>query len=406
MEGVIDMGKKETGDAGGQRFETRAIHDGEDPEEERGAVIPPIYLSSTYELLEIGKAREYDYSRSGNPTRTMLESKIASLEGAEHGLAFASGMAAINAVLAGLKAGDHVVSEANVYGGTHRLLTRIYPRFNVDLTWVDATDLKAVEEAFERNTKLLWIETPSNPLMKVIDIKGCARIAHENDALLVVDNTFCSPFIQRPLEHGADVVVHSTTKYIGGHSDLVGGIVIMDDDKVHDEMAFYQNAAGAVPSPFDCWLAARSVKTLSLRMREHCRNAMTIAQALEKDPRVRSVNYPGLGSHPQHALAKRQMDDFGGIMSFELEGDMEETKRFVSELRLFRLAVSLGAVESLVAHACTMTHASLTPAEREVCGVSDSLVRFSVGIEHPSDLLDDIMNALTLALGSPEREDE
>jgi len=384
------------------RFETRAVHEGEDPAENQGAVIPPIFMSSTYELLEIGKDRGYDYSRSGNPTRTMLEKKIAALEGGRYGLAFASGMAAINAVLVLLKSRDHVLAEENVYGGTHRLLTHLYPKYDIDITWVDATDLKKVEAGLKRNINMLWVETPTNPLLKIIDIEACARMAHEHDALLVVDNTFSSPYLQRPLELGADIVVHSTTKYIGGHSDFVGGIVVTDDDDLNQRMAYFQNAAGAVPSPFDCWLAARSIKTLSLRMREHCRNARVVAEHLSRDPRVKKVYYPGLDPHDGHELAKRQMEDFGGIISFELNGDMEETKRFISELRLFRLAVSLGAVESLVAHPATMTHDSLSEEERQRSGISMNLVRISVGIEHVSDLIEDIENAMLHALGNRE----
>jgi cystathionine gamma-synthase/cystathionine gamma-lyase len=389
----------------GQRFETRAIHEGEDPAENHGAVIPPIYMSSTYEHIEIGKMGEYDYSRTGSPTRDMLEQKVASLESGSHGLAFASGMAAINAVLVLMDSGDHIVAEENVYGGTHRLLTKLYPKYNVDITWVDATDLKKMEEVFTPKTKMLLIETPTNPLLKVVDIQACAKIAHERGALLVVDSTFASPYLQRPLELGADIVVHSTTKYIGGHSDFVGGIVVTGNEQLAGRLAYFQNACGAVPSPFDCWLAARSVKTLALRMREHCRNARLIAEHLDKDPRVRTVHYPGLKSHPGHELAKRQMFDFGGIISFELKADFEETKRFVSELRLFSLAVSLGAVESLVAHPVTMTHTTLSPEERDRTGIHHNLVRISVGIEHPGDLIADIDNALLHAMGKPEEGD-
>jgi cystathionine gamma-lyase len=387
---------------GDQRFETRAIHVGEEPEENKGAVIPPIYMSSTYELAGIGRSEGYDYSRTGNPTRDMLEGKIASLEGGKYGLAFGSGMAAVNAVLVLLKTGDNVVSEQNVYGGTHRLMTKLYSKYKVDITWVDATDLEAVNKAFERETRLLWIETPTNPMLKIIDIKACAKIAHKNDALVVVDNTFSSPYLQRPLEFGADIVVHSTTKYIGGHSDFVGGIVVTNNEEAREEMAFFQNAIGAVPSPFDCWLAARSVKTLSLRMREHCTNAMLIAKHLERDPRIKNVYYPGLKTHPGHQTAKKQMADFGGIITFELDADIEETNRFICELGLFKMAVSLGAVESLVAHPATMTHASLTQEERETTGITDNLVRISVGIEHPTDLINDIDNALMHALGKKE----
>jgi cystathionine beta-lyase/cystathionine gamma-synthase len=380
-------------------FETRAVHAGEEPEDQYRAVIPPIYTTSTYRLEEVGKSHGYDYSRTGNPTRTMLEKKLASLECAKYGLAFASGMAAVNAVLALLDSGDHVLCEENVYGGTHRLLSNIYPKFKIGLTWVDATDLENVKKGFKENTKLLWIETPTNPLLKILDIEALAKLAHERHALLVVDNTFASPFLQRPVEKGCDIVVHSTTKYIGGHSDFIGGAVVTNKDQVYLDLAYYQNAAGAVPSPNDCFLASRSLKTLALRMRQHCFNAKRIAEFLDGDRRIRKVYYPGLPTHPGYELAKRQMNDFGGIISFELDGDIEATKAIVSSLHYFALASSLGAVESLVAHPVTMTHTSLSLAERERIGIKDNLVRISVGVEDVADLIEDLDRALTKVLG-------
>jgi cystathionine beta-lyase/cystathionine gamma-synthase len=380
-------------------FETRAVHAGEEPEDQFRAVIPPIYHTSTYRLEEVGKSHGYDYSRTGNPTRTMLERKLASLECAKYGLAFASGMAAVNAVLALLDSGDQVLCEENVYGGTHRLLSNIYPKFKVSLSWVDATDLEKVRRGFRENTKLLWIETPTNPLLKILDIEALARLAHEHNALLVVDNTFASPFLQRPVERGCDIVVHSTTKYIGGHSDFIGGAVVTNKDQVYLDMAYYQNAAGAVPSPSDCYLAARSLKTLALRMRQHCFNAKRIAEFLNGDTRIRKVYYPGLPGHSGYELAKSQMSDFGGMISFELDGDIEATKAFVTSLKYFALASSLGAVESLVAHPVTMTHTSLSLAERERIGIRDNLVRISVGVEDVTDLIEDLDLALTKVLG-------
>jgi cystathionine beta-lyase/cystathionine gamma-synthase len=395
----IESSSKDEPERKSPGFETMAIHAGESEPEHYRAVVPPIYHTSTYKLEEVGKFHGYDYSRSGNPTRSMLERKLACLEGAKYGLAFASGMAAVNAVIALLESGAHVISEENVYGGTHRLLSKVYPKYKVDLTWVDATDPSKVEKAFKKETKILWIETPTNPLLKILDIEALSKIAHAHNVLFVVDNTFSSPYLQRPIAHGADIVVHSTTKYIGGHSDLIGGAVVTSNDQAYLDMAYYQNAAGAVPSPNDCYLAARSLKTLALRMRQHCFNAKKIAEFLDGDSRIKKVYYPGLPDHPGHELAKKQMDDFGGIISFELNGDHETTKAFVSELHYFALAVSLGAVESLIAHPGSMTHASLSMGEKQKIGIKDNLVRISVGIEEVTDLIEDLDIALNKTIG-------
>ncbi|WP_255149488.1 cystathionine gamma-synthase [Halorarius halobius] len=379
------------------RFETRAIHAGQDPDEETGALMTPIYANSTYEQDAPGRDRGYEYSRTGNPTRSDLEANLAALEGGEFGRAFSSGMGSINTVLNLLSAGDHVVTGDDVYGGTHRIFTQVYEEYDLEFSFVDTTDPAAVREAMRPETELLWVETPTNPLMRVVDVAAMADIAHENDALCAVDNTFATPYLQRPLEHGADVVSHSLTKYLGGHSDVVGGALITDDAELDERIGFYQNSVGATPSPFDCFLVLRGTKTLPVRMDRHCENARHLAAWLQGQPCVDRVYYPGLESHPSHDLAARQMDDFGGMLSVELDATLEEASTVVSETEVFTLAESLGGVESLIEQPAAMTHAAIPPEEREEIGLSDGLIRISVGIEHADDLENDLRQAFAAA---------
>jgi len=376
------------------RFSTAAIHVGQEPDTATGATIVPIYQTSTFTQSMPGEHLGYEYSRSGNPTRAALEKVLAALEGGDHGLAFASGLAAETAVLSLLRPGDHIVAAEDLYGGTIRLLRRIFEPLGISSTFVDAGSLDAVEAAMSPNTRMLWVETPSNPLLNITDIRGTAALAHESGALLVVDNTFATPYLQRPLEFGADIVVHSTTKYAGGHSDVVGGAIVTSDETLAEKIAFYQNAAGAIPGPFDSWLILRGLKTLALRMRMHSSNAAAIAERLSGDPAVDSVYYPGLISHPAHDLAATQMDAFGGMVSVRLAGGGPAARAFLSELKLFSLAESLGGVESLASLPAAMTHASVPEEERARRGIDDALIRLSVGIEDLPDLLDDIGHAL------------
>ncbi|BAZ48914.1 cystathionine gamma-lyase [Nostoc sp. NIES-4103] len=375
-------------------FETRAIHEGQQSDPQTGAVIVPIYLTSTYEQQAIGQHKGYEYSRTGNPTRNALEEALASIENAKYGLAFASGLAATTTVLSLLKSGAHIVAGDDLYGGTYRLLERVVKNWGVTTTYVDIDNLADFETAIQPNTKLIWIETPTNPLLKIVEIPVLANIARKNNIVLVVDNTFASPYFQKPLDLGADIVVHSTTKYLGGHSDIIGGAVVTSNEQLYTELKFYQNAIGAVPSPFDSWLVLRGIKTLAVRMREHEKNALFLAQFLEKHPKVERIYYPGLASHEQHQLAKEQMSGFGGMISLELKGGLAEVERFVSKLKLFLLAESLGGVESLLCYPAKMTHGSIPEAERIKRGIKDNLIRLSVGIEHPLDLQADLENAL------------
>ncbi len=379
------------------RFSTAAIHVGQEPDATTGATIVPIYQTSTFTQSMPGEHLGYEYSRSGNPTRTALEKVLASLEGGKHGLAFASGLAAETAVLSLLRPGDHIVAAEDLYGGTIRLLRRVFEPLGISSTFVDAGSLDSLRAAISPSTRMLWVETPSNPLLNITDICEAAAIAHEAGAPLVVDNTFATPYLQRPLEFGADIVVHSTTKYAGGHSDVVGGAVVTSDDDLAEKIAFYQNAAGAVPGPFDCWLVLRGLKTLSLRMRTHSSNAAAIAERLGADPAVESVYYPGLATHPGHDLAARQMDSFGGMVSVRLAGGGSAARAFLGEMKLFSLAESLGGVESLASLPAAMTHASVPEEERTRRGIDDALVRLSVGIEDIEDLLVDIDQALEAA---------
>lgn len=375
------------------RFSTRAIHAGQAADTATGATIVPIYQTSTFTQTSPGVHLGYEYSRSGNPTRTALEVALASLEGAAHGLAFASGLAAETAVLSLLRPGDHVVAAEDLYGGTIRLLTRVFEPMGITTTFVDSTAPGAMRNAVTPSTRMLWVETPSNPLLAITDIQAAAAVAHGAGALLVVDNTFATPYLQRPLEFGADIVVHSTTKYIGGHSDVVGGAVLLSDSGLRDSIAFYQNAAGGVPGPFDSWLVLRGLKTLAVRMRAHCENAGAVAAFLDGAPGVERVYYPGLASHPGHELAGRQMSGFGGMVSIRLTGGRETAHAFLRSLELFSLAESLGGIESLASYPADMTHASVSPEERERRGIN-GLVRLSVGIEDREDLLTDLAGAL------------
>jgi len=376
------------------KFSTRAIHVGQEPDPATGATIVPIYQTSTYTQEEVGRHKGFEYSRTGNPTRAAYEKCLASLEDAKFGLAFASGLAATSALLSMLRPGDHVVANDDLYGGTYRLFERVYRPMNIAFTYVDGRDTAAFKSAMRKETKLVWIETPTNPLLMLVDVAGVAEIARGGGARLAVDNTFASPFLQQPLNLGAHAVIHSTTKYIGGHSDVVGGALVTSDDEVHKQVAFYQNAAGGVPGPMDCWLAMRGVKTLALRMKRHSENALAVAQFLAKHKRVKKVNFPGLTSHPQHELAKRQMKDFGGMVSFDIGAGEAQVNEFVKRLQLFSYAESLGGVESLCCYPVKMTHASFPKEERDKRGVTDGLLRLSVGIEDVDDLIADLEQAL------------
>jgi cystathionine beta-lyase/cystathionine gamma-synthase len=372
---------------------TRAVHAGQEPEPLAGAVTMPIYQTSTYVQEAIGRHRGYDYARTVNPTRQALERNVAALEGGRHGFAFGSGMGAIHAVLTLLSAGDHVVCGENVYGGTHRLMDKVMSRQGLSFSFVDARDAAAVAAAVTSATRLLFAETPTNPLMRLADLAALAELARDRGLLYAVDNTFATPVFQRPLEFGAHLVVHSTTKYLNGHSDMVGGLVVTSQDELAERLQFIQKSVGAVPGPFDCWLALRGLKTLPLRMRQHDQNGRRIAEWLAQDSRVQTVHYPGLPAHPQHDLACRQMSGFGGMLAIEM-GSFDAAQRLVSRTRLFALAESLGGVESLIGHPASMTHAAVPPAMREAMGLSDGLVRLSVGIEDAADLIADLDQAL------------
>jgi cystathionine beta-lyase/cystathionine gamma-synthase len=378
-------------------FSTRAIHAGQDADPTTGATIVPVYQTSTYTQHGVGDNQGYDYSRTVNPTRTALETQLAALEEARFGSAFASGMAATSAVLNILSAGDHVVVGDDLYGGTYRLFTKVLARYGLTFTFVDMIDTEAVKTAIRPNTKLFWIETPTNPLLKLVDIAALCALRPPG-AVVVVDNTFASPYFQSPLALGADVVVHSTTKYIGGHSDVVGGAALTNDPTLYDTIKFHQNAVGGVPGPMDAWLTMRGAKTLAIRMREHESNAQRVAAFLESRDDVARVHYPGLASHPQHALAKRQMRGFGGMLSFTLRGPDARARELVKHTKLFSLAESLGGVESLISIPASMTHGSIPAAERAQRGITDGLVRLSVGIEGVNDLIADLTQALDVTL--------
>jgi len=372
------------------RFETRAIHAGQSPDPTTGAVMTPVYLTSTYVQDGPGNHKGYEYSRTQNPTRHALQDCLASLEGAAHGLAFASGLAATDAVLHLLSAGDHVLCSDDVYGGTFRIFDKVFRRLGLTFSYADFTDLRAVEQALRPETRLVWMESPTNPMLKIVDLAAVAALARARGARTVVDNTFATPYFQRPLEHGIDVVAHSTTKYLNGHSDVVGGALMTSDAELHQQLKFLQNAVGAIPSPMDSFLVLRGVKTLHVRMERHAENAMKLARWLEGHPQVEQVTYPGLESHPQHALAKRQMKGFGGMLTFVLRGGLEAARAFLQAVQVFACAESLGGVESLIEHPAIMTHASVPRETREQLGIRDGFIRVSCGIEHADDLIADL----------------
>ncbi|MCW2961593.1 MAG: Cystathionine gamma-synthase, partial [Thermoleophilia bacterium] len=372
----------------GQEFGTRAIHAGQEPDPTTGAVIAPVYLNSTYVQHGVGEYAGYDYSRTDNPTRRALEIQLAALDGGDHGIAFASGMAATSTVLQTLEPGDHVVCVNDAYGGTYRLFTKVLERHaNIDFTFVAMRDIDTLADAFTDRTKLVWVETPTNPLLNVVNIAAVAKIAHDRRALLAVDNTFATAYLQQPLALGADIVTYSMTKYLGGHSDVVGGALVVNDDKLADELRFLQNAIGAIPGPLDCWLVTRGLKTLHVRMDRHCENALAVARMLEERDDVERVLYPGLESHPDHEIVQRQMRAGGGMISFSPAGGQERARALCAATKLFTLAESLGGVESLIELPGLMTHQSVAGSPLEV---PDELVRLSVGIEHVDDLLRDL----------------
>ena len=374
-------------------FSTDAIHAGQKPDGVTGAVITPIYQTSTYAQIELGKHKGYEYGRTHNLTRASMENNVATLEKGKYGIAFSSGLAATNALTSLLKAGDHVIVTSNVYGGTYRLFELIMKDFGLEFSWVDTSDTTNIKKAIKKNTKMVFVETPTNPMLILTDLTEVAEISRANDLISVVDNTFASPYFQNPLSFGIDIVLHSQTKYINGHSDVIGGILVTSNEKLHERLRYIQNAAGAVPSPFDCWLILRSTKTLAVRMEKHNSNALKIAEHLEKASYVKKVFYPGLKSHPQHELAKKQMSGFSGMIAIDF-GNMEVVKKFLKNIKVFTLAESLGGVESLVNHPASMTHASVPKEEREKYGFTDTLVRLSVGIEDVEDLIEDIEQAI------------
>ncbi len=374
-------------------FSTDAIHAGQKPDPVTGAVITPIYQTSTYAQEELGKNKGYEYGRTHNLTRQTLEANIAALEKGKYGIAFGSGLAATHALMSLVKSGDHVVISNNVYGGTYRLFELVMKDYGLTFSWVNTSDLKNIEFAIKPNTKLVYLETPTNPMLNLTDLAGAAEICRKYNLISIVDNTFMSPYFQNPLTLGCDIVLHSTTKYINGHSDVIGGIIVTSDDKIHDRIRYIQNAAGGVPSPFDCWLILRSTKTLAVRMERHNKNAIELANFLVESKIAKKVYYPGLPDHPQHELAKKQMRGFGGMISVDF-GDVEKAKKILKNVKIFTLGESLGGVESLISHPASMTHASVPKEEREKMGLTDSLVRLSVGIEDIEDLIDDIKEAL------------
>src|SRR5712692_675691 len=376
------------------KFSTKAIHAGQKPDPSTGAIMTPIFQTSTYAQAGLGEHKGFEYSRSHNPTRTALEGCLAALEEGQYALAFASGMAAESAILSLLSAGDHIVSCDDLYGGSYRIFEQVMRRYKIETSYVGAGDIAAYEQAIRPNTKLIWLETPTNPLLRLIDIQAVAEIAHRHNVLVVVDNTFASPYLQQPLKLGADIVIHSTTKYINGHSDVIGGALVLNDATVYESLKFYENAAGGVPSPFDCWLTLRGIKTLAVRMRQHEENARMVARFLAEHPRVEKVYYPGLPSHPDHQLAKRQMNGSGGMVSFQFKGVYADVDKVVRRFKVFALAESLGGVESLVCHPVSMIHGSIPKDIRESRGLTDTLLRLSVGIEDVEDLLTDLQQAL------------
>ncbi|MCX6174182.1 MAG: cystathionine gamma-synthase [Ignavibacteriales bacterium] len=374
-------------------FSTDAIHAGQIPDPTTGAITTPIYQTSTYAQDALGVNKGYEYGRTHNLTRQALEKNIATLEKGKYGIAFASGLSSVQAILGLVKSGDHLVVSNNVYGGTYRLMELIFKNYGLDFSWVDTSDTKNIESAIKKNTKIVYIETPTNPMLNLTDIQAVAKICKAQNLICVVDNTFMTPYFQKPLELGADVVLHSTTKYLNGHCDVVGGMLITNDEKIHERLRYLQNAVGAVPSPFDCWLTLRATKTLAVRMKQHNENAIQIAEYLSTKSYAKKVIYPGLKSHPQHELAKKQMSGFGGMISVDF-GSLDNVKKVISKLKVITLAESLGGVESLLCHPASMTHASVPKEERDKLGITDGLLRFSVGIEDVEDLITDIEQAL------------
>ena len=385
--GFINLGDK-------MKFDTKAVRAGIKPDPTTGAIVPPIYQTATYVLEEVGKDKGFDYTRASNPTRSILEENLASLEGGKHGICFSSGMSAVDAVLKMLKSGDHVVCSDDVYGGVSRLFNDLLVNYNLEFTYVNSSNVQEVGSAVKENTKLIWIETPTNPLLKVTDLEAVGAIAKSKNILYGVDATFSTPALLRPLEFGADIVMHSTTKYISGHNQIIGGAIITSNDDIAEKMKFIQKTIGAVPSPFDCWLTLLGIKTLSLRMKRHCENAQEVAEFLESHPSVERVSYPGLPSHPGFSIASKQMDGFSGMISMELKGGIPAGKKLMNNLKLCALAESLGAVETMITHPATMTHADVPEKERHARGLTDGLVRLSVGIEDVNDIIDDLAQAL------------
>lgn len=376
------------------KFETKAIHAGQTPDPTTGAIMPPIYQTSTYVQEEPAKHKGYEYSRSKNPTRDKLQDNLAALENGKYALALASGCAGITTIAHLFKQGDHIICCDDVYGGTYRLFTKVLNNNGLDVTFIDLTESNNFKKALKKNTKAVWIETPTNPLLKLIDIEKISTQAKKEKILTIVDNTFMSPYFQNPLDLGADMVLHSTTKYLNGHSDVVGGAIILNDKTIYEKLFYLENALGTCPGPMDSWLVLRGIKTLALRMKAHESNAIQIAEFLEKHPSIEKVIYPGLKSHPQHALAKKQMRGFGGMISFVVKGGLAAAKNLLKKTHIFALAESLGGVESLIEHPATMTHASVDKGDREKLGISDGLIRASVGIEHIDDLIADLKQAL------------
>ena len=375
-------------------FSTDAIHAGQHPDEVTGAVITPIYQTSTYAQQELGKNKGYEYGRTHNLTRSSMETNIAVLEKGKYGIAFASGVASAHALLSLVKAGDQIICSSNVYGGTYRLFELIMKDYGLEFSWVNSSDLSNIENAINKNTKMIYVETPTNPMLTLTDLRGVVEIARKNNLISVCDNTFMSPYFQNPLTFGIDIVLHSSTKYLNGHSDVIGGILVTNNEKFHERLRYIQNATGGIPSPFDCWLVMRSTKTLAVRMERHEKNAMQLAKFLIDYGAAKKIYYPGLPSHPQHELAKKQMRGFGGMISVDF-GDIQIAKKVLKNVKIFTLGESLGGVESLISHPATMTHGSVPKQEREKLGITDGLVRFSVGIEDIEDLVNDVKNTLS-----------
>jgi cystathionine beta-lyase/cystathionine gamma-synthase len=376
------------------KFDTKIVRAGIEPDPTTGAIVPPIYQTATYVLPEVGRDLGFDYTRSANPTREILENNLATIEGGRFGTCFSSGMSAVDSVLKLLKKGDHVVCSDDVYGGVSRHFNNILVNYGLTFTYVDSSNPENVENAIRSETKLFWIETPTNPLLKITDLNAISKIAKKHQILFGVDSTFATPVFLRPFEFGADIVMHSTTKYISGHNQIIGGIIITNDKEIHERMKFVQKTIGAVPSPFDCWLTLLGVKTLHLRMERHASNAQAVAEFLESHPLVEKITYPGLKSHPQYGVAKEQMDGFSGMISFELKGGIPAGTTVMNNVKLCSLAESLGAVETMITHPATMTHVDVPAEERHARGLTDGLVRISVGIEDPDDIIDDLKQAL------------